>query len=422
MSRKASPVPELPVEKKGTETTRSEMIRRIHDMHQGYEEHFQKLGFDRDGCLAFENFRYCGRTPYDSGCYCYWHLDDPAKTTRERVEEYFGHGTTLKEALVNEVKQGRSLAGAIINNYDFSGSMLNDGPDLSNASFNHANLAGCKFSYSTLRNVDFRLANLERVFFSCADIRGSHFDESNLFMAKFRHNDFTDVVGLSSHCFLGYSAWGFPKYMMLEDYPIQCHSVYRSLTVWFVNHGMLSDASWAAYRSKLIAHKLLVKEFKHFKSGIDHYGDFLVPQSPQTAADQWTTRFVTRNRSSRSLIAYILRYERLRFRILVSNIMWITTGYGEKPLNPLICSGVILMGYSLVYHYFSALQNTSTQATVTNFWDSLYFSIVTFSTLGYGDISPIKNFRLIASSEALLGLLFTGLFIFTISRRAGGRS
>ena len=53
---------------------------------------------------------------------------------------------------------------------------------------------------------------------------------------------------------------------------------------------------------------------------------------------------------------------------------------------------------------------------------ALYFSTVTFTTLGYGDVVPKQSFRLFAASEALVGVLIAGLFLFTLSRRAFGRS
>jgi hypothetical protein len=40
--------------------------------------------------------------------------------------------------------------------------------------------------------------------------------------------------------------------------------------------------------------------------------------------------------------------------------------------------------------------------------DCVYFSIVTYTTLGIGDVFPIENVRLIAGVEALTGLLLVG--------------
>ena len=41
----------------------------------------------------------------------------------------------------------------------------------------------------------------------------------------------------------------------------------------------------------------------------------------------------------------------------------------------------------------------------SSFYDSIYFSITTFTTLGYGDFQPLPARRLSTSSEALIGML-----------------
>lgn len=47
-----------------------------------------------------------------------------------------------------------------------------------------------------------------------------------------------------------------------------------------------------------------------------------------------------------------------------------------------------------------------------SFWRMVYFSAVTISTIGYGDIVPVDDtLRLIIGFEAILGIVFIGLFI-----------
>ncbi|NUM36348.1 MAG: two pore domain potassium channel family protein [Candidatus Brocadiae bacterium] len=52
---------------------------------------------------------------------------------------------------------------------------------------------------------------------------------------------------------------------------------------------------------------------------------------------------------------------------------------------------------------------------------ALYFSAVTFTTLGYGDVKPLWNssplLKLLVASEALLGPIMTALFLVATSRR-----
>lgn len=53
-------------------------------------------------------------------------------------------------------------------------------------------------------------------------------------------------------------------------------------------------------------------------------------------------------------------------------------------------------------------------------WDSFYFSIVTFTTLGYGDFSPGNGIsRLMANLVSVLGLLLSSLFLVTLVRKYG---
>jgi hypothetical protein len=57
-----------------------------------------------------------------------------------------------------------------------------------------------------------------------------------------------------------------------------------------------------------------------------------------------------------------------------------------------------------------SFRNEKSQIELT-FRDSLYFSTMTFTTVGYGDISPIGINRLIASIESLLGIILNIGFI-----------
>jgi hypothetical protein len=68
----------------------------------------------------------------------------------------------------------------------------------------------------------------------------------------------------------------------------------------------------------------------------------------------------------------------------------------------------ILILYADVYAELGLLQG---EDIVQDRWDFLYFSIVTWTTLGYGDLRPSPASRLFAASEALLGYITMGLYI-----------
>ncbi len=65
--------------------------------------------------------------------------------------------------------------------------------------------------------------------------------------------------------------------------------------------------------------------------------------------------------------------------------------------------------YGLFYYYFTNsvnyLYDTLNYAHIHNVWESLYFSFVTATTTGFGDIVPIGSFKAIAIAEVITGLL-----------------
>jgi hypothetical protein len=68
--------------------------------------------------------------------------------------------------------------------------------------------------------------------------------------------------------------------------------------------------------------------------------------------------------------------------------------------------------FSLVYYFISSFDPANgLSAGQVDLMTALYFSIVTFSSLGYGDIVPVGYSRLIAMAEVILGLLFIGTLV-----------
>lgn len=75
----------------------------------------------------------------------------------------------------------------------------------------------------------------------------------------------------------------------------------------------------------------------------------------------------------------------------------------------------VVLLFAVVFHYLA--QEGGVQPTFSNasalftWWDALYFSIVTVSSLGYGDYRPIGPARAFAGAEVLIGLVSLSLFI-----------
>ena len=97
----------------------------------------------------------------------------------------------------------------------------------------------------------------------------------------------------------------------------------------------------------------------------------------------------------------------------------IVSGYGEKPLNAIICSLIIILGSADIYWLFNGIMAANNKVTFGGtFFESFYFSLNTFATLSYGDLMPKAGFfRIIASFEALMGGALTAIFIFIFARK-----
>ncbi len=80
----------------------------------------------------------------------------------------------------------------------------------------------------------------------------------------------------------------------------------------------------------------------------------------------------------------------------------------------------MIMAFALAYWLLAAigagpLQFTYETDASIGFFDALYFSLVTISSLGYGDIRPVGWNRAIAGTEVVVGLAFFGLLVAKIS-------
>lgn len=90
----------------------------------------------------------------------------------------------------------------------------------------------------------------------------------------------------------------------------------------------------------------------------------------------------------------------------------------------------VLLGmcWSIVYMYLLWLQPDSFRGAIVDkpdnpvFWDMIYFSFVTLTTLGYGDITPVDAVaRALAYTEAMVGQLYIAILIGTLVGNIAGR-
>ncbi len=73
---------------------------------------------------------------------------------------------------------------------------------------------------------------------------------------------------------------------------------------------------------------------------------------------------------------------------------------------------VALMNISLFASFYHMFGIHHGDKIISGDWyNSFYFSIVTWTTLGYGDFSPTENIRLLAALEAMIGYLYMAILV-----------
>jgi hypothetical protein len=283
---------------------------------------------------------------------------------------------------------------------DLSGWNL-EGLKLSNKG-NIANLQNANFSRANLENSNLASANLEKAYFGGTNLKNAILRESVLKDAYLRgailenatlHKSCLQGADMSGANLQNAKLWssnlqgaklqrtnlknaGFNEETILYDVNnndyAKAKEVYRNLKNYFRQEGMYNISGEYYYRERLMETKYNWKEKKY---------------------PQW-----------------------------ISNMfLKLITGYGERPLNILIWWIGIIFGCAFIYYFFSGIYNGIAYNITSynpNFLETLYFSIVTFTTLGFGDLAPKPGFfQLFASFEALLGAIFMAMFIFVFARK-----
>ena len=94
-------------------------------------------------------------------------------------------------------------------------------------------------------------------------------------------------------------------------------------------------------------------------------------------------------------------------------------GYGEKPARMVGWALVLVVFFALQFFWSGEVRNDAGHA-LGSFWQAIYFSVVTFTTLGFGDFHPTTELaRIYAGIEAFAGALFIALFAVTLVKRYG---
>lgn len=103
------------------------------------------------------------------------------------------------------------------------------------------------------------------------------------------------------------------------------------------------------------------------------------------------------------------------FLCAVLTFSYLIWGHGERPVRTLTC-GVFIVCVSAWLYTFGFLMHEGVHIVPT-LLEAFYYSVITFTTVGYGDFTPIGVNKLIAAIEAFSAIFLVPVYIIGLSRK-----
>jgi len=293
--------------------------------------------------------------------------------------------TTLKSAFLSQAElQGANLVGAKLQGADLVGAKL-QGAILVEAKLQGANLAGTKLQGANLSG-----ANLQGAILSGANLQGAILSGANLQGANLGNTNLRDAIFDEKTILAGVDFFQ----CTLDGSTIK--NAYKNMDKEVVQARTIKNKKNYPRAREIY---ILLKNYFSREGMYDVSGEYFIQEKK-------TEKILNKKRKEWG-------------KYFLNIFLEIVSGYGEKPLNAIICSLIIILGSADIYWLFNGIMATNSKITFGGtFLESFYFSLVTFATLGYGDLIPKAGFfRIIASFESLMGVVLTAIFIFIFARK-----
>ena len=98
-------------------------------------------------------------------------------------------------------------------------------------------------------------------------------------------------------------------------------------------------------------------------------------------------------------------------------LYWAAAGFGYRPLRVVGSAVTVVTVYGLLFWATSGVVTSGGTPRPAEFWESIYFSGITFGTVGYGDFIPAPHMRFLALTEGALGVFTMGFLVVVLANR-----
>jgi hypothetical protein len=329
--------------------------------------------------------------------------------THEKLEQLRHRWTTAKgKKLIKIIRESRCyLSPVLFRERVKNFGCINDDEVIDSVDLRGAPLAGFDFrvpipeedsSYSEeiaiLSSIHFEGASLKYCNFQDGKMHDCYFEHADLFHAEFKNATLSDCNFHQATC-NGINVRG-TKLVNCNFSDASIKDITFDSTIVDQKTGFgkkLKSEQEGHYRFASIEYKQIKEMFKN--------------SSLHGLADEYHFREMVAKRKIRS-VKHPLRFLGYVFGDLLCK-------YGTSFIRVLLWSFLLILFTALLHTQHGSLMyhNTPVEA---NFFDSLYFSIVTFTTLGYGDYHATGIMRYLAAAEAFLGTALMALFTVIVAR------
>lgn len=317
---------------------------------------------------------------------------------------------------------------------EFHDAILNDAEfhnaALSNAKFHETDLTRAEFHNAALSSVEFHDVNL-----SDAEFHGADLHDADCTDAVARRTDFTyailhDTVLTRADCRGATFTSALLYETVLTDTRINSQTTFYDPEATFYDSITFRPA--VVYEENPLTSEDLPGDIHPLKAAEWVYRRLEKLHEENALSEDARYFHISKEEAQRKYQWESGEY----IRSAVSKLQWHVTGHGESIRRIFGSAAILILICGGLYPFAGGFESSSTGAAyrfhlpptefsrtaildgIATFLQSIYFSVITFTTIGYGDLYPTGAWsKVLVGFESLSGAILIALFVFVLGRR-----